>query len=62
MSSTNKEASAQGALDLSRLTVKYHLANIYRKPRVANRTEPARCASQRGLVKSPFYEGDNETA
>jgi DNA-binding NarL/FixJ family response regulator len=39
-------------------TVKFHLTNIYRKLRVANRTEAARYAYQQGLVESPLYEGD----
>src|ERR1700689_3893834 len=38
-------------------TVKFHLTNIYRKLRVANRTEAARYAYQQGLVESPLYEG-----
>ena len=37
-------------------TVKFHLTNIYRKLGVANRTEAARYAYQRGLVESPLYE------
>lgn len=39
-------------------TVKFHLTNIYRKLRVANRTEAARYAYQQGLVESPLFEGD----
>jgi DNA-binding NarL/FixJ family response regulator len=39
-------------------TVKFHLTNIYRKLRVANRTEAARYAYQQGLVESPLYEAD----
>jgi DNA-binding NarL/FixJ family response regulator len=35
---------------LSQLTVKFHLTNIYRKLGVANRTEAARAALERGLV------------
>jgi DNA-binding NarL/FixJ family response regulator len=37
-------------------TVKFHLTNIYRKLRLANRTEAARYAYQHGLVESPLYE------
>lgn len=37
-------------------TVKFHLTNIYRKLRIANRTEAARYAYQHGLVESPLYE------
>jgi DNA-binding NarL/FixJ family response regulator len=37
-------------------TVKFHLSNVYRKLRVANRTEAARYAYERGLVDSPLYE------
>ena len=37
-------------------TVKFHLSNIYRKLQVANRTEAARYAYERGLVDSPLYE------
>jgi DNA-binding NarL/FixJ family response regulator len=33
-------------------TVKFHLSNIYRKLGVANRTEAARFAYERGLVES----------
>jgi DNA-binding NarL/FixJ family response regulator len=33
-------------------TVKFHLTNIYRKLRVANRTEAARYAYERGLVRA----------
>jgi DNA-binding NarL/FixJ family response regulator len=32
--------------------VKFHLSNIYRKLGVANRTEAARFAYERGLVES----------
>jgi DNA-binding NarL/FixJ family response regulator len=32
-------------------TVKFHLTNIFRKINVANRTEAARWAHQRGLVQ-----------
>ncbi len=37
-------------------TVKFHLTNVYRKLGLANRTEAARYAYQRGLVDSPMYE------
>jgi DNA-binding NarL/FixJ family response regulator len=37
-------------------TVKFHLTNIYRKLGLANRTEAARYAYQRGLLDSPMYE------
>jgi DNA-binding NarL/FixJ family response regulator len=37
-------------------TVKFHLTNIYRKLGLANRTEAARYAYQRGLIDSPMYE------
>jgi DNA-binding NarL/FixJ family response regulator len=37
-------------------TVKFHLSNIYRKLGVANRTEAARYAYERGLVEHPLYE------
>jgi DNA-binding NarL/FixJ family response regulator len=37
-------------------TVKFHLTNIYRKLRLANRTEAARYAYQRGMVDGPTYE------
>ena len=33
-------------------TVKFHLSNIYRKLGVANRTEAARFAYERGLIES----------
>ncbi len=39
-------------LFLSEQTVKFHLRNIYRKLGVANRTEAARFAFERGLVES----------
>ena len=35
-------------------TVKFHLTNIYRKVGVANRTEAARYAYQKGLVEHPL--------
>jgi DNA-binding NarL/FixJ family response regulator len=37
-------------------TVKFHLTNIYRKLRVANRTEAARYAYEHGLAESPVLE------
>jgi DNA-binding NarL/FixJ family response regulator len=37
-------------------TVKFHLTNIYRKLGVANRTEAARYAYQKGLLDSSVYE------
>jgi DNA-binding NarL/FixJ family response regulator len=37
-------------------TVKFHLTNVYRKLGLANRTEAARYAYQRGMVDSPMYE------
>ena len=37
-------------------TVKFHLTNIYRKLGLANRTEAARYAYERGIVESPTYE------
>ena len=37
-------------------TVKFHLTNIYRKLGLANRTEAARYAYQRGMVDGPMYE------
>jgi DNA-binding NarL/FixJ family response regulator len=37
-------------------TVKFHLTNIYRKLRLANRTEAARFAFQHGLTESPLFE------
>ena len=37
-------------------TVKFHLTNIYRKLGLANRTEAARYAYERGIVESPLYE------
>jgi DNA-binding NarL/FixJ family response regulator len=35
---------------VSEPTVKFHLANIYRKLSVTNRTEASLCALRRGLV------------
>ena len=37
-------------------TVKFHLANIYRKLGVSNRTEATRFAYREGLVDSPLYD------
>lgn len=37
-------------------TVKFHLANIYRKLGVSNRTEATRYAYREGLVDSPLYD------
>jgi DNA-binding NarL/FixJ family response regulator len=37
-------------------TVKFHLTNIYRKLRVANRTEAARYAYEHGLAENPELE------
>jgi DNA-binding CsgD family transcriptional regulator len=34
-------------------TVKFHLANVYRKLRVANRTEASRWAHEQGLLAEP---------
>jgi two-component system nitrate/nitrite response regulator NarL len=42
-------------------TVKYHLTNIYRKLRVANRIDAARYAYQQGLVERPSYETEGRT-
>jgi len=40
---------------LSDQTVKFHLRNIYRKLGVANRTEAARYAYERGLSSALIY-------
>jgi Bacterial regulatory proteins, luxR family len=45
-------------LRVSPQTVKYHLANIFTKLGVTNRTEAARLAYQRGLVDRPLGTGD----
>jgi DNA-binding NarL/FixJ family response regulator len=34
-------------------TVKFHLANVYRKLGVANRTEASRWAHERGMLDEP---------
>jgi DNA-binding NarL/FixJ family response regulator len=41
---------------VSEHTVKFHLTNIFRKLEVANRTEAARWAHQRGLIQDPGSE------
>ena len=47
---------------LSQQTVKFHLTNIYRKLGVANRTEAARVALERGLVGRYERSGSGSTA
>ena len=51
---SNKQIAKEGWV--TEQTVKFHLSNIYRKLRVANRTEATRYAYQHGLVESPVYE------
>ena len=51
---TNDQIAAR--LDVGVHAIKFHLASIYRKLGVSNRTEAARYAYQHGLVESPLYE------
>jgi two-component system, NarL family, response regulator LiaR len=45
-----------GMLWVTEQTVKFHLSNIYRKLRVANRTEASRWAQRNGLLTEPSEE------
>jgi DNA-binding NarL/FixJ family response regulator len=43
-------------------TVKFHLSNVYRKLRVANRTEASRFAQLRGLLAAPGLQAEEAQA
>jgi DNA-binding NarL/FixJ family response regulator len=53
----HSNAQLAGMLWVTEQTVKFHLSNVYRKTKVANRTEAARWAQVHGLLSEPKQPG-----
>jgi DNA-binding NarL/FixJ family response regulator len=58
----HSNAQVARTLWVTEQTVKFHLSNVYRKLRVANRTEASRFAQLRGLLAAPSLQANEAPA
>jgi DNA-binding NarL/FixJ family response regulator len=58
----HSNAQVARTLSVTEQTVKFHLSNVYRKLRVANRTEASRFAQLRGLLAAPGLQAEEAPA